>query len=157
TLMHFAPLCETLGDPGQAEAYRQQAQMLGQALEANAWDGAWYRRAYYDDGTPLGSAQNRECQIDSIAQSWAGLSGAGNEARARQAMNSVRERLIKRDEQLILLFTPPFDKTPRDPGYIKGYVPGIRENGGQYTHAALWVVWAFAWLGEGDLATSLFT
>jgi cyclic beta-1,2-glucan synthetase len=155
-LMSFAPLCEAMDDPQQANEYRQQAQSLSQALDANAWDGQWYRRAYYDDGTPLGSSQNRECQIDSIAQSWAVISGAGNDVRARQAMTSVADRLIRRDDQLILLFTPPFDKTPRDPGYIKGYVPGIRENGGQYTHAALWAVWAFAQLGEGDWATSLF-
>src|SRR5260370_23863593 len=155
-LMSFAPLCEAMDDAPQAGEYRQQAQSLSQALDANAWDGQWYRRAYYDDGTPLGSSQNRECQIDSIAQSWAVISGAGNDVRARQAMTSVADRLIRRDDQLILLFTPPFDKTPRDPGYIKGYVPGIRENGGQYTHAALWSVWGFAQLCEGDWAVSLF-
>jgi len=156
TLTHFAPLCERIGDEKQAAAYRQQARDLLQALEGNAWDGSWYRRAYYDDGTPLGSVENRECQIDSIAQSWAVLSGAADPARAAQAMEAVADRLVRPDDQLVLLFTPPFDKTPRDPGYIKGYPPGIRENGGQYTHAALWAVWAFAELGQGDRAEALF-
>ena len=161
TLTRFASICELMDDDGgrhreQATAYRQQAHELGQALEANAWDGNWYRRAYYDDGTPLGSAESDECQIDSIAQSWAVLSGAADPARAAQAMAAVAERLVWRDDQLILLFTPPFDKTTHDPGYIKGYLPGIRENGGQYTHAALWAVWAFAELGQGDRAEALF-
>ncbi|MBL7065593.1 MAG: hypothetical protein ISS49_15490, partial [Anaerolineae bacterium] len=144
TLTHFASLCELVEDDGQAAAYRQQAQNLRQALEANSWDGKWYRRAYYDDGTPLGSAENRECRIDSIAQSWAVLSGAADPVRASQAMDAVADLLVRLDDQLVLLFTPPFDETTRDPGYIKGYLPGIRENGGQYTHAALWAAWAFA-------------
>jgi cyclic beta-1,2-glucan synthetase len=156
TLTRFAPIGERQGDVEQAAVYRKQARQLQQALEEHGWDGNWYRRAYYDDGTPLGSAENTECQIDSIAQSWAVLSGAADPLRAAQAMESVAERLVRHDDQLILLFTPPFDKTPRDPGYIKGYLPGIRENGGQYTHAALWAVWAFAELGQGDLAESLF-
>lgn len=156
TLSDFANLCERLAQPEPAAEYRQQADSLRQALEANAWDGAWYRRAYYDDGTPLGSAQNRECQIDAIAQSWAVISGAADPARARQAMRSVLERLIRWDERLILLFTPPFDQTPRNPGYIKGYLPGVRENGGQYTHAALWTIWAMALLGEGEQAVDLY-
>jgi cyclic beta-1,2-glucan synthetase len=180
TLTHFAPVCELMEDDKQAAIYHQRAEALRQAIEANAWDGNWYRRAYYDDGTPLGSATNTEGQIDSIAQSWAILSGAIDDSmdrrsnttelaevspksdlsettsRARRAMESVAERLVRPDDQLILLFTPPFDKTPHDPGYIKGYPPGIRENGGQYTHAALWAVWAFAKLGEGDLAEALF-
>jgi len=156
TLTRFAPLCERMGHEEQAAAYRQRAHDLLQALEAHAWDGDWYLRAYYDDGTPLGSVKNREGQIDSIAQSWAVLSGAADPARAAQAMDAVAERLVRRDDQLVLLFTPPFDKTARDPGYIKGYVPGIRENGGQYTHAALWAVWAFAELGQGDRAEALF-
>ena len=125
-------------------------------METNAWDGDWYRRAYYDDGTPLGSAQSDECQIDSIAQSWAVLFGVANPERAARAMEAVADRLVRPQDQLILLFTPPFDKTERDPGYIKGYLPGIRENGGQYTHAALWAVWAFAELGQGDRAMELF-
>jgi cyclic beta-1,2-glucan synthetase len=156
TLERFAPLCERLDDQERAKRYRQRARELHDALEAHAWDGEWYLRAYYDDGTPLGSADNRECQIDSLAQSWAVLSGAGDEGRARQAMESVAERLVRSDDRLLLLFTPPFDKTPRDPGYIKGYPPGIRENGGQYTHAALWAVWAFAELGDGDRAEELY-
>jgi cyclic beta-1,2-glucan synthetase len=126
------------------------------ALEQHGWDGEWYRRAYADDGSPLGSAQNRECRIDAIAQSWGVLSGAADPARARSGMQAVQEQLIREEERLILLFTPPFDKTPRDPGYIKGYLPGIRENGGQYTHAATWTIWAFAALGDGSKAEALF-
>jgi cyclic beta-1,2-glucan synthetase len=156
TLRKFAPLCDLMNDTQQAEAYKQQADTLRQATEATAWDGEWYRRAYYDDGSPLGSHQNRECQIDSIAQSWAVLSGAGDPQRADQAMDSVEKRLVRSNDQLFLLFTPPFDKTVRDPGYIKGYPPGIRENGGQYTHAALWVAWAMVALDRGDKAEALF-
>jgi cyclic beta-1,2-glucan synthetase len=156
TLTRFAAVCEHRGDEEQAATYRQQAHDLQQALEANGWDGNWYRRAYYDDGTPLGSAENDECQIDSIAQSWAVLSGAADPARAAQAMDAVADRLVRLDDQLMLLFAPPFDKTKHDPGYIKGYLPGIRENGGQYTHAALWAAWAFAQLGQGDRAEALF-
>ena len=156
TLNHFAEICDRLGHSEPAQLYRQQADALGQALATHAWDGAWYRRAWYDDGTPLGSGQNQECQIDAIAQAWAVLSGAGEPHRVQQAMRSVLERLVNRDERLMLLLTPPFDQTRHDPGYIKGYLPGIRENGGQYTHAALWIIWAFAHLGEGDLAADLF-
>jgi cyclic beta-1,2-glucan synthetase len=162
TLTRFAKMCELMNDAPAAQQYREQARQLQSAIERSAWDGQWYRRAYYDDGAPLGSAQSRECQIDSIAQSWAVLSGAGDAARARQAMQSVLDRLVKKSsgaangEQLVLLFTPPFDRTLRDPGYIKGYVPGIRENGGQYTHAATWVAWAFAALGQGRQAAELF-
>jgi len=178
-LTRFAPLCERMGDEEQADAYRRRARDLRQALEENGWDGNWYRRAYYDDGTPLGSSENLECQIDSIAQSWAVLSGAADGSavrlsspqavrlnskselakvptRAAQAMEAVADRLVRFDDRLVLLFTPPFDKTEHDPGYIKGYLPGIRENGGQYTHAALWAVWAFAELGQGDRAEALF-
>jgi cyclic beta-1,2-glucan synthetase len=164
TLNRFASLCERVGDAEQAAAYLQRARDLLQALEENAWDGHWYRRAYYDDGTPLGSAENHEGQIDSVAQSWAVLSGAisgstgpaGAPSRAVQAMDAVADRLVRLEDRLVLLFTPPFDETSRDPGYIKGYPPGIRENGGQYTHAALWAVWAFAELGQGDRAEALF-
>jgi cyclic beta-1,2-glucan synthetase len=156
TFQRFANLCEQRGNAEQAAWCRNKAADLQSALEMNAWDGDWYLRAYYDDGTPLGSAASRECQIDSIAQSWAVLSGAGNPGRAPFAMQAVSERLIRREDGMILLFTPPFDKTPRDPGYIKGYLPGIRENGGQYTHAALWTVWAFARMGQGDTAEELF-
>jgi cyclic beta-1,2-glucan synthetase len=156
TLTNFASICEMMDDVEQAALYCQQASDLLQALEANGWDGNWYLRAYYDDGTPLGSANNHECQIDSIAQSWAVLSGAGDPARVAQAMDAVVERLVRPDDQLVLLFTSPFDTTPHDPGYIKGYPPGIRENGGQYTHAALWTVWALVQLGQGDRVESLF-
>jgi cyclic beta-1,2-glucan synthetase len=156
TLNRFAELCDRRGDQLEAAACRQRAHNLTKALETNAWDGDWYRRAYYDDGTLLGSAANEDCQIDSIAQSWAVLSEAGDPARTVRAMEAVTRRLVLPDDQLLLLLTPPFDKTPRDPGYIKGYPPGIRENGGQYTHAALWAVWAFAKLGQGDRAESLF-
>lgn len=155
-LTRFSAMCELMDDKPQAALYRQRALELQQALEANAWDGDWYRRAYYDDGAPLGSVQNRECQIDSIAQSWAVISGAGDPQRVEQAMAAVYKRLVRYDDRLLLLFTPPFDKTGRDPGYIKGYLPGIRENGGQYTHAALWTVWATAQLGRGDQAGALF-
>ena len=140
----------------EAATYRAQAAAVRHAIEQYGWDGEWYRRAYYDDGSPLGSVQNKECQIDAIAQSWGVLSGAAEPERARRAMRSVEERLIRRGDGLILLFTPPFDKTPHDPGYVKGYLPGIRENGGQYTHAALWTIWAFAALGDGDEAEALF-
>ena len=112
------------------------------------WDGAWYRRAYFDDGTPLGSTRSDECQIDSIAQSWSVLSGAGDPERARQAMASLDQHLVRRDAGLIQLLDPPFDKTAQDPGYINGYVPGVRENGGQYTHAAIWAAMAFARAGR---------
>ena len=155
-LKRFAPLCRQQADSQQGSTYEQQADDLQTALEAAGWDGEWYRRAYYDDGTPLGSAQNVECQIDSIAQSWAVLSGAGDPAHSLQAMSSVAEHLVRREDQLLLLFTPPFEKTANDPGYIKGYPPGIRENGGQYTHGAVWAVWAFAQLGQGNLAGELF-
>ena len=122
-----------------------------------AWDGEWYRRGYYDDGTPLGSAQNDECRIDSISQSWAVLSGAVPARFAERAMDAVRAYLIARQSRIILLLTPPFDHSAsQDPGYIKGYPPGIRENGGQYTHAAVWTVMAIARLGSGDEATELF-
>jgi cyclic beta-1,2-glucan synthetase len=153
----FAPLCEARGDSSLAETYRLRMEEYRQALEANAWDGQWYLRAFYDDGTPLGSEKNAECRIDSLSQSWAVISKAADKTRARQAMESAMARLVDRSQQLMLLFEPPFDKTERDPGYIKGYVPGIRENGGQYTHAAIWTVWAFTELGDGDRAGGLFS
>jgi cyclic beta-1,2-glucan synthetase len=156
TLQRFIPICERRGDEELAEQYRRRAAALLDALEKAGWDGDWYRRAYYDDGTPLGSAQSDECQIDSLSQSWAVLSGAGDPVRARRAMQAVRERLVREQERQILLFTPPFDQTVKDPGYIKGYLPGIRENGGQYTHAALWAIWAFVALDDGDEAEALF-
>ena len=129
---------------------------MSTAIEAEGWDGEWYRRGTFDDGSLLGSASSDECQIDSIAQSWSVLSGAADPARAAKAMASVDRHLIKADPGLALLFTPPFDQTPLDPGYIKGYPPGLRENGGQYSHAAMWAVLAFARLGQGDKAAALF-
>jgi cyclic beta-1,2-glucan synthetase len=121
-----------------------------------AWDGNWYRRAYFDDGTPLGSAQNEECRIDSLTQSWAVFSQEADPRRTGRAMDAVRAHLVRRDAQIVLLLTPPFDRIAHDPGYIKGYLPGVRENGGQYTHAALWTVIALAQLGLGDEAMELF-
>ena len=141
----------------RAAAWREHAARLRSSLEREAWDGDWYRRGYFDDGTPLGSAASDECRIDSIAQSWSVISGAAEPARAARAMAAVDEQLIRRGDGLALLFTPPFDRTPLDPGYIKGYPPGIRENGGQYTHAATWSVIAFAALGDGDKAAELFS
>ncbi len=151
----FAPLCDERGDTGRAARYRASRQRLGTMLE-QSWDGDWYRRGYYDDGTPLGSSQNDEGRIDSVAQSWAVLSGAAPTKRAERAMDSVLAHLVRRASGVVLLLTPPFDKTALDPGYIKGYLPGIRENGGQYTHAAQWVVLALARLGSGDEAMELF-
>ncbi|MCA9972603.1 MAG: hypothetical protein KC425_20420, partial [Anaerolineales bacterium] len=155
-LRRFAGLCQQRGAADRAARYRQQAEAYRQAIEAHAWDGAWYRRAYYDDGTPLGAAENEECRIDSLGQSWGVLTGAADKDRAAEAMASVRRLLVKEEERLILLFTPPFDQTEKDPGYIKGYLPGIRENGGQYTHGALWSIWAFAEMGDAETAVSLF-
>ena len=155
-LSEFAPFCDTRKEKRRGNKYRARAEKLKQALEESGWDGDWYRRAYFDDGTPLGSAQNEECRIDSIAQSWGVISGAADRQRASRAMAAVEEYLIRRGDGLVLLFTPPFDKGSLDPGYIKGYVPGVRENGGQYTHAALWTVIAYAMLGDGDRAGELF-
>jgi cyclic beta-1,2-glucan synthetase len=156
TLRRFARVCEKMDDEAQAKKLRVRANDLKDALDASAWDGKWYIRAFFDDGTALGSAERRECQIDSISQSWAVLSGAGDPERARVAMESLNERLVRLEEGLILLLEPPFNLTLRDPGYIKGYAPGIRENGGQYTHAALWAVWAMTELGQADRAIDLF-
>ena len=124
-------------------------------IDLHAWDGEWYLRAFFDDGTPLGSATNPECRIDSIAQSWSVLSGAGDSARSRQAMESLDRHLVRRSERLVRLLDPPFDDSDLDPGYIRGYVPGVRENGGQYTHAAIWAAMAFA--AAGDTAARLGT
>jgi len=155
-LKDFASVAERRGEEERAARWRSRAASLKASLEGEAWDGEWYKRAFFDDGTPLGSAENDECQIDSIAQSWAVLSGAGDTKRARQAMESVEQRLVRRDDRLVLLLSPPFDRTPLDPGYVKGYLPGVRENGGQYTHAAIWSAVALAMLGEGDIAVDLF-
>jgi cyclic beta-1,2-glucan synthetase len=155
TLNEFISIAETRGEHERASRWRNHVSELKTAVETQAWDGAWYRRAYFDDGMPLGSAANAECRIDSIAQSWGVISAAADPERARQAMNSVREYLIRYGDDLVLLFTPPFDKTERDPGYIKSYPPGVRENGGQYTHAAVWSVIAYAMLGEGEQTIDL--
>ncbi|OFX24202.1 MAG: carbohydrate-binding protein [Anaeromyxobacter sp. RBG_16_69_14] len=154
-LSEFAPLCATRGDVARAERYRGEAQRLAVSLE-RSWDGEWYRRGYYDDGTALGSAQSEECRIDSIAQAWAVLSGAIPTRFADRAMDAVRTHLVRRGAQVILLLEPPFDHSAQEPGYIKGYPPGVRENGGQYTHAAAWIVMALARLGSGDEAAELF-
>jgi len=156
TLTAFAPLAAARGETTRAERWTMHADALKVALEREAWDGDWYVRGYFDDGTPLGSSRSDECRIDSIAQSWAVLSGAATQGRALRAMASLDRELIRGDDGLALLFAPPFDKTPTDPGYIKGYPPGVRENGGQYTHAATWSVIAFAALGDGDKAAELF-
>jgi cyclic beta-1,2-glucan synthetase len=155
-LWEFSKIADARGDFKRAETWRLQVSALKAALEREAWDGGWYRRAFFDDGTPLGSAENTECRIDSIAQSWAVISGVARPDRAAQAMAAVDRELILPHDGLALLFTPPFDRSLLDPGYIKGYPPGVRENGGQYTHAALWSVMAFASLGEGDKAAALF-
>jgi cyclic beta-1,2-glucan synthetase len=157
TLMRFAPIAEARGAAEKAGRWRKSAAAVQQAIEREAWDGDWYRRGYYDDGTVLGSASSDECRIDSIAQSWAVISRAGEPKRARQAMSAVDEQLVRRDAALVQLFTPAFDRTPKDPGYIKAYPPGLRENGGQYTHAAMWTMLAFALLGDGDRASELFS
>ena len=151
----FATIVEAAGDPERAARWHGERERLRTMLE-QAWDGDWYRRAYFDDGTPLGSAQLPECRIDSIAQSWAVLSGLAPKRRAERAMDSVRMLLVRRDAGVIQLLAPPFDQSFLDPGYIRGYVPGVRENGGQYTHAALWTVMAIAHLGNGDEAVELF-
>jgi cellobiose phosphorylase len=155
-LMRFTELARTRSDTPFAERCQTEAAQLRQNIERNGWDGEWYRRAYFDDGTPLGSASNAECQIDSIAQSWAVLSGAGDPWRSRTAMAAVDRRLVRRDHALIQLLDPPFDKSTLNPGYIKGYVPGVRENGGQYTHGAIWTAMAFAALGDSPRAWELF-
>jgi cyclic beta-1,2-glucan synthetase len=155
-LMAFAPIARTRGDGERADRWLERAEALRTALEEAGWDGEWYRRGYFDDGTPLGAASNDECAIDAIAQSWSVLSGAAGAARAERAMAALDSRLIRREDGLALLFAPPFDRTSLEPGYIKGYPPGVRENGGQYTHAAVWSVLAFAQLGEGDRAAEMF-
>jgi cellobiose phosphorylase len=156
TLDRFIPICRARKDKKRAERYEKVAAELVESIEKNGWDGGWYRRAYFDDGTPLGSEHNEECRIDSISQSWSVISGAGKLSRTREAMRALEHYLINREEGLIKLLTPPFDKSPLEPGYIKGYVPGVRENGGQYTHAAVWTVLAFAKMGDGNKAWELF-
>ena len=155
-LQQFAGLAHRRDDAAFAEMCTAQAALLRTNIEAHAWDGEWYRRAYFDDGTPLGSSSNEECKIDSISQSWAIISGGGDSERARQAMEAVNTHLVRRDTQIIQLLDPPFDTSDMEPGYIKGYVPGVRENGGQYTHAAIWTTMAFAMMGDRERAWELF-
>ncbi len=142
-LAEFEPIARRRGDSEFAAKCKRHADDLKKALEQNGWDGNWYLRAYFDDGTPLGSARNSECRIDAIAQSWAKLSGAADAARVECALDAVDQQLVDENGKLIRLLTPPFDTADPDPGYIRGYVPGVRENGGQYTHAAVWTVMAF--------------
>jgi cyclic beta-1,2-glucan synthetase len=156
-LTKFAPLAQARGEGARALSWQAHAVALSEALERDGWDGEWYRRGYYDDGTALGSAASSECRIDSIAQSWGVISGAADAQRARRAMAAMDQYLVRPDAGLVLLFTPPFDHSAADPGYIKGYPPGVRENGGQYTHAAIWSVIAFAMLGDADKAIELYS
>lgn len=154
-LEDFIPLAEARGDDERAARYLEFKTTLGEALNSSGWDGGWYRRAFYDDGTPLGTAAGDECRIDAIAQAWSVLSGAAPAERAETALDALEEHLVSEREKLIRLLTPAFDKTPHDPGYIKGYLPGVRENGGQYTHGVLWGVRALAEMGRTERATTL--
>ncbi|HTN65104.1 MAG TPA: cyclic beta 1-2 glucan synthetase, partial [Burkholderiaceae bacterium] len=156
-LLQFARLAQSHADPEFASRCQAEAAQLQRNLEQHGWDGAWYRRAYFDDGSVLGSSANAECRIDSIAQSWAVLSGAAEPARAYLAMEAVRRQLVQPDGAVLKLLAPPFDTSTPDPGYIQAYVPGVRENGAQYTHAAIWAVMAFAALGDGSRATQLLS
>jgi cyclic beta-1,2-glucan synthetase len=156
-LKDYAELCEHRGREEEAAEVRQRGDELTQTVEDRGWDGEWYLRAFFDDGTPLGSAGSVEARIDSLPQSWAVLSGAGEGGRARRALSAAWEHLVRSEERLVLLFTPPFEKILQDPGYIKAYPPGVRENGGQYTHGALWLAQAFAVLGDGERAVRLLT
>ena len=155
-LTRFAELANRHGDLTFSARCQSEAAQLRQSIEHNAWDGEWYRRAYFDNGSPLGSASNPECQIDSVAQSWSVLSGIGDAQRSRKAMDALDKQLVDRNHGLIKLLAPPFDKSDLDPGYIRGYVPGVRENGGQYTHAAIWAAMAFAAMGDSARAWELF-
>ncbi|MBA2623905.1 MAG: cyclic beta 1-2 glucan synthetase, partial [Chthoniobacterales bacterium] len=155
-LTQFAELARAREDISFADRCLAETKQLQKNIEAHAWDGQWYRRAYFDNGEPLGSRTNSECQIDSLPQSWSVISGAGDRQRSNHAMNAVNERLIRREAKLIQLFDPPFDSSALNPGYIKGYIPGVRENGGQYTHGAIWTTMAFALMGENDRAWELF-
>jgi cyclic beta-1,2-glucan synthetase len=157
TLMNFAPVARERGELALSTAWLGHASRLRAALEQHAWDGEWYRRGFFDDGTPLGSAANDECRIDAIAQSWSVISGAANPARAIKAMESLEAHLLKQDPPLALLFTPPFEKSLQEPGYVKAYPRGIRENGGQYTHAAVWTVIALALQGKAQRAMDVFS
>ncbi|HSW22666.1 MAG TPA: cyclic beta 1-2 glucan synthetase, partial [Burkholderiaceae bacterium] len=151
-LREFAPLARRRGDQAFAQRCDGERAALAQHLEQAGWDGGWYRRAYFDDGTPLGSTDSAECRIDAIAQSWAVLSGVGSDERVRRAMDAVATHLVRDDAGLVQLLDPPFDRRGPNPGYITGYVPGVRENGGQYTHSAVWAAMAFAALGDAARA-----
>jgi cellobiose phosphorylase len=155
-LRQFAELARARKDAAFAERFLAEAKQLQENIEEHAWDGQWYLRAYFDNGEALGSKTNSECQIDSISQSWSVISGAGESARSRRALHALNERLVRRDAKLIELFAPPFDKSALEPGYIKGYIPGVRENGGQYTHGAIWAAMAFALMRENERAWELF-
>jgi N,N'-diacetylchitobiose phosphorylase len=154
-LRRMTPVCEARGDHARVERYRARQRQLREALNGEGWDGQWFRRAFFDDGTPVGSAGSSECQIDALVQAWAVLSGAGDDAKARQGVAAVERRLVDERAGLIRLLDPPFDKLDHDPGYIMGYVPGVRENGGQYTHGVLWFIRAMAELGRGSRAVEL--
>jgi cyclic beta-1,2-glucan synthetase len=156
TLNAFAPVAQARGEVALATSWLSHATRLRNALETHAWDGEWYRRGFFDDGTPLGSANNDECRIDAIAQSWGVISGAASPARAARAMDALEAQLLKRDPPLAILFTPPFEQSAQEPGYVKAYPRGIRENGGQYTHAAVWTAIAFAMQGKADRAMEVF-
>jgi cellobiose phosphorylase len=155
-LSQFAVVAAARGDDGFAARCRDEAAGLRERIEKNGWDGAWYLRAFFDDGMPLGSSTSPECQIDSLPQSWSVISGAGSPDRSRAALDAVDARLVKREEKIVLLFDPPFDRSDLDPGYIKGYIPGVRENGGQYTHAAIWATMANALSGRTERAWEMF-
>jgi cyclic beta-1,2-glucan synthetase len=155
TMRRFAALCDARNDPSRADRYRGHADAITSATEQHAWDGEWYMRAFFDDGSPLGTHHDEECRIDSLAQSWSVISHAGDSARSRRAIESVEKHLVDQENRIYPLLAPPFDRTPHDPGYIKGYVPGVRENGGQYTHAAAWLVLAETLLGRGDRAGAM--
>ncbi|NLC43477.1 MAG: glycosyl transferase, partial [Clostridiales bacterium] len=155
-LQQFIPVCRAKEDNERANRYEQTGKELIFSIEKHAWDGAWYRRAFFDDGTPLGSETNDECRIDSISQSWAVISSGAREERARAALQAVQNHLVNEEAGLIKLLSPPFDTSSLEPGYIKGYVPGVRENGGQYTHAAVWTIMANARLGKGNQAWNLY-
>jgi len=142
-------------DPERASVWRNRADDLARAIEHSCWDGEWYLRAFFDDGSPMGSRSNQELRIDSLPQSWAVLSGSADPERALQGMQSATRDLVRKDDQLVLLFTPPFDHSRPHPGYIMGYPPGVRENGGQYTHGSLWLAMAWARLGKGEAAVNL--
>ena len=155
-LRQFSFVARGRADLATAQKCDEALAKLKGDIEREAWDGAWYLRAFFDDGSPLGSSKNPECQIDSIPQSWSVISGAGDPARARSAMDAVNSRLVRRDSGLVKLFDPPFDHSDLNPGYIRGYIPGVRENGGQYTHAAVWSTMALALLGEHERAWEVF-